>query len=234
MKSWFLFVAGAARVLSTGAWAADPTEADARAALQQWMTASAKIKTVSADFEQLRNLRNVKRPLRKQGRLWMVKEGGRFRWQVGDPPSLTVVRGADGGLLVLDAPAKKARTWTRESLLEQEKEGRGQGFSSIMEAMQSPSLAEFEQRFELEEWRRDAANPSWWEFDLSFRDRRTALVVRRLTLAVNTTDGALRSMTLLMRDGSSLSTVMRSCVLNQSIPATTFQASTDGYEVEKE
>jgi outer membrane lipoprotein-sorting protein len=214
--------------------AAAPPEAAARAALQQWMTASSKTRSVTADFEQLRNLSNVKRPLRKQGKLWMVKEGGRFRWQVGEPPTLIVVRGADGGMMVIDVADKEARAWSKEALLEREKEGKGQGFASMMEAMNAPSLAEFEQRFKLEDWRVDPANPSGWEFDLSFRDRRTSLVVRQLKLAVNTQDGALRSMTLHMRDGSSLSTVIRSYTLNKALPEDVFKVDTAGYEVKKE
>jgi outer membrane lipoprotein-sorting protein len=213
--------------------AADPTEAEAKAALQQWMTASSKTKTVTADFEQLRNLRNVKRPLRKPGKLWIEREGGKFRWQIGEPPTVIAVRGADGGMMVVDVADKEAQVWTKEALLEKEKEGKGQGFSSMMEAMHTPTLAEFEQRFELKDWRVDAANPNWWEFDLAFRDRRTSLVVRQLQLAVNTQDGALRSMTLHMRDGSSLSTVIRSYTLNKAVPADTFNMDTAGYEVKK-
>lgn len=218
----------------TAAHAAEPTQAEARAALQKWMTASSKVKSVAAEFEQLRNLRNVRRPLRKQGRLWSVKEGGKFRWQIGEPPTLVVVRGAEGGLSVLDVPDKTARVWTREALIEQEQQGRGQGFSSMMETMQSPSLEEFEKRFTLEEWRVDPSNPHAWEFDLSFKDRRTSVVVLRLSLAVNTADGALRSMTLRMRDGSTLATVIRSYTLNQPIPPGTFQVSTEGYKIESQ
>jgi outer membrane lipoprotein-sorting protein len=213
--------------------AATPSESDAKAALQQWMTASSKAKTVTADFEQLRNLRNVKRALRKPGKLWIVREGEKFRWQIGEPATLIAVRGGDGGMMVVDVGDKEAQTWTKEALLEREKEGRGQGFSSMMEAMQTPTLAEFEQRFELKAWRVDPSNPNWWEFDLAFRDRRTSLVVRQLQLAVNTQDGALRSMTLLMRDGSSLSTVIRSYTLNKAVPADTFKVDTTGYEVKQ-
>lgn len=217
---------------STRASAA-PSEAEANAALQQWMTASSKAKTVTADFEQLRNLRNVRRPLRKAGKLWIARDGGKFRWQIGEPPTLIAVRSADGGMMVVDVADKEAQVWTREALLEREKEGRGQGFSSMMEAMHAPSLAEFEQRFELHDWRVDPSNSNWWEFDLAFRDRRTSLVVRQLRLAVNTQDGALRSMTLHMRDGSSLSTVIRSYTLNKAVPADTFKVDTTGYEVQK-
>lgn len=211
-----------------------PPEAEARAALQKWMTASSKVKSVTAEFDQLRNLKNVRRPLRKEGKIWMVKEGGKLRWQIGEPPTMMVLRGADGGMTVLDVPDKKARMWSRESLMEQEKAGKGQGFSSMMEAMQTPSLEEFEKRFTLEKWRVDPANPAFWEFDLSFKDRRTSLVVMQLRLAVNTADGALRSMTLNMRDGSAMTTQMRSYILNQTIPASTFQVSLEGYKVEQE
>jgi hypothetical protein len=181
----------------------------------------------------LRNLSNVKRALRKPGKLWIEREGGKFRWQIGEPPTLIAVHGADGGMMVVEVADKEAQVWTKEALFEKEKEGRGQGFSSMMEAMHTPTLAEFEQRFELKDWRVDASNPTFWEFDLAFRDRRTSLVVRQLQLAVNTQDGALRSMTLHMRDGSSLSTVIRSYTLNKAVLAETFKVDTAGYEVKK-
>src|SRR4051794_23141970 len=116
-------------VLGSFGAAADSTPAPARAALEKWFAAAAKVKTVQAEFEQLRKLKSVRNPLRKAGKMWMDKSGGLFRWQVGDPPELLASRGKDGGMTVIDAKKKLARVWDKASLDAEEKQGRGQGFA---------------------------------------------------------------------------------------------------------
>jgi hypothetical protein len=211
--------------------AADPTPAAARAALEEWFAAAAKIKTVQADFEQLRKLKSVRNPLRKPGRMWMDKRGGLFRWQVGEPPELLAIRTKDGGMTVLDAKKKRGRVWTKETLDAEEKQGRGQGFA-MLDSMQSASLSDFDRDFELAAGKQDASNPSLWHFDWKFRDGKISVAVLRLAIVANVSDGSMQSFTLHMRDGSSLGTVIRSYKLNQAIRADTFKVDTTGYEME--
>lgn len=216
---------------SASTFAADPTAAAARAALEKWFATAAEVKTVQAEFDQLRKLKSVRNPLRKPGRLWMDKGAGLFRWQVGDPPELLAVRSKDGGMAVLDSKQKVARVWSREALETEEKQGRGQGFA-MLNSMQNASLADFDRDFTLAAWKQDAANPALWHFDWKFKDGKIGLFVLRLTIVANTADGSMQSFTLHMRDGSSMGTVIRSYQLNAGIPAATFKTDTVGYTVE--
>jgi outer membrane lipoprotein-sorting protein len=217
--------------LATASLAADTAPAEARAALEKWFAAAAKIKTVQADFEQLRKLKSVRNPLRKSGRMWMDKKDGLFRWQVGDPPELLAVRTKDGGMTVLDAKKKRARVWSKETLEAEEKQGRGQGFA-MLDSMQSASLADFDRDFELSNAKQDATNPAIWHFDWKFKDGKIGIVVLRLAIVANVSDGSMQSFTLHMRDGSSLGTVIRGYKLDTSIPADTFKVDTTGFELE--
>jgi outer membrane lipoprotein-sorting protein len=209
------------------------TSSEARAALEKWFAAAAKVKTVQADFEQLRKLKSVRNPLRKPGRMWVDKNGGLFRWQIGDPPELLAVKAKDGGMTVLDAKKKAAHVWTKEALEAEEKQGRGQGFA-MLNSMQNASLADFDRDFELAAWKQDEANPGVWHFDWKFKDGKIGIVVLRLAITANVADGSMQAFTLHMRDGSSMSTMIRSYKLNQTIPAETFKMDTAGYEVKSE
>ncbi len=217
--------------LLAAARASDPSAADARAALEKWFSQAAKVKTVQADFEQLRRLKSLTRALRKPGKLWMEKDSGLFRWQVGDPPAMIVLRGKDGTMQVMDAKQKEARVWSREALEAEEKQGKGQGFA-MLHSLQGGTLEGFDRDFELAAWKQDAANPAVWHFDWKFRDGKIASMVTKLEITANTADGAMLEFTLHMRDGSSLGTAIRNYTLNQPIPADTFQVDTAGWKTE--
>jgi len=203
---------------------------EARPLLEKWMKTASQVKTVQAEFEQLRTLSTVRVPLRKQGKMWMEKAGG-FRWQLGEPPTMTVLRDKAGNLTVLDAKEKKASTWSKEALLNEEKQGRGQGFA-MLDAMQTPSLAEFEKTFEIKEATQVPGSADQWRFELELRDRKAGAFVRQVQFTVNVTQGTLSSMLLVMRDKSTMATNIKSVRLNEAIPASVFKLDTSGYTVE--
>lgn len=203
-----------------------------RSALQKWMDTAAKVETVQAEFEQHRLLSTVKIPLKRQGKIWMDKSG-LFRWQIGEPPTMTVLRDATGSLTVLDGKEKTARVWSKEALLAQEAEGKGQGFA-MLSSMQSPSMEDFEKRFDIKGGEPTKENAAIWRFDLALKDRQASVFVRQIQLTVNVDEGTLQSMVILMRDKSSLGTYVRSYRLNGKIPADVFKVDTTGYELEKQ
>ena len=145
---------------------------------------------------------------------------------------MIVVRDKTGGLRVLDAKTRKAQVWSKEALLKEEAEGRGQGFA-MMDAMRTPKLEDFEKRFEIKGATQDEKNASIWRFDLALKDRKAGAFVRQIQLTANVDDGTLLSLLLVMRDKSSLGTYIKSQRLNNSIPASTFQVNTDGYAIEE-
>jgi outer membrane lipoprotein-sorting protein len=209
---------------------------EARQVLQRWMKAAEKVDSVEAEFEQLRLLSTVKVPLRKNGKIWMDKSG-LFRWQVGEPPQTTVVRNKEGQLTVLDGKKKTAHIWSKEALLEEEKAGRGQGFA-MLQSMQSPSLEDFEQRFEIRnaEQMGGEGRPgsAVWKFELGLKDRKASVFVRQIEMTLDVEKGTLVSLVMVMRDKSSLATHVRSQRLNAKPAPGVFDVDLAGYEVKSE
>jgi outer membrane lipoprotein-sorting protein len=209
--------------------AASPEEA--RGLLEQWMKAASQVRTVEAEFDQLRTLSTVKVPLKKPGRLWMDK-AGLFRWQIGDPPSMTVLRDKAGKLTVLEAKGMKAKVWSKEALLNEEKQGRGQGFA-MLQTMQAPSMEEFEKTFEIKGGTPVAGANGQWQIQLALKDRQSSVFVREVQFTIDLSQGTLKAMQITMRDGSSMGTVIKQVKLNESIPASVFNLDTSGYIVEE-
>ena len=202
-----------------------------RGIVEQWIKSAATARTVQGEFEQIRYLKGVSKPLIRQGRIWLQKPGS-FRWQIGDPPSMTAVRGADDRLTVLDAREKKARIWTHEALMKQEAAGGGQGIAMLGSGL-ADTMAEFEKHFEIVDVESVKELPGDFAFTLRLRDRTATVFVKSIVLTANTKDGGLRSFVIHMRDGSRMETVVRKYSLNASISPSIFKADTAGYEIEE-
>ena len=144
---------------------------------------------------------------------------------------MTVVRDKSGALTVLDAKDKKARVWSKEALMNEEKQGRGQGFA-MLDAMQSPSMADFEKTFELKGADQVEGAADLWRFNLVLRDRQAGVFVKQVQFTVNLAEGTLSGLTIIMRDGSSMGTNIKGVKLNAPIPASVFKLDTTGYTLE--
>ncbi len=201
--------------------------AEKREIISKWLQLAARVPSVQGDFDQIRRLKNVNKPLIRAGKIWLEKPD-HFRWQIGEPPTMLALRGKDGKLIVLDAREKKARVWTKEALMQSEQQGIamiGEGFGS--------SLAEFEKRFEIEDVEPVSGQPDVWKFSLVLRDRQAVLFVKNVFLTVSVADGSLRSFLIQMRDGSTMETVMKSYRLGESLKPDTFKVDTEGYQIEE-
>ncbi len=213
----------------TGVAMAEPLP-QGRAALEKWMQTSAKVRTVQADFEQVRMLATVRKPLTRPGKLWMERDGA-FRWQVGEVPGMIVLRNKAGDVEVLDTKKKERRLWSATALADEGQAGGGQGFAMLTALQDVPNLAEFEKRFEIKAAERDAKSASVWRFDLSLKDRKASQFVRLIQLTVDVEKGALLSLVMQMRDGSTLATNIRTYRLNEDLDSEVFRVDTAGYEV---
>ena len=224
-RTLFIAIAGIAGVVH-----ADVTT-EQRNILEQWLKTAAKTRTVQGEFDQIRYLKGVNKPLIRPGRIWMEKPAN-FRWQIGEPPSMIAVRGKDDKLTVLDAREKKARIWTHQALLQQEAEGKGQGIAMLGAGL-GDSMAAFEKQFEINDVKPVEGRAGDYAFTLSLRDHTARVFVKSITLTVGLTDGALRSFVVQMRDGSRMETMVKKYVLNADIGSDVFRVDTTGYEVEE-
>lgn len=206
------------------------TASEAKSSLQKWLTQAAKIKSLSADLEQMRELPVLKSKLSRKGKVWFA-DHGLLRWQMGEPPNLVVTREKSGDLLVLEPKKAKAQRWSKEALLAQEKQGQGNGFA-MMDAMRTPSVKEFEEQFQIV-----SAAPGEEAgrvvFDLVMKDPQAANFIRSIELEVNPSAGTLHRMSMVMKDKARLHTLVKEQILNPKIAESTFHLDTTGYKVEE-
>jgi hypothetical protein len=80
--------------------------ASAADVLGRWIASWTNLTAWSADFEQVRELKSLARPLTNSGRVWFAAPD-RFRWELGTPPTAVAVRDGDA-LLVLSPRQRRA------------------------------------------------------------------------------------------------------------------------------
>ena len=212
--------------LSLSASAAD---VDARAIVQQWITAGAKVKSVEIEFVQERKLKALRQPLSKNGRLWFQRPEA-FRWQIGEPPTMIAVRGANGSLQVADTTKKTLRVWTAAELAAEAGNGKGQGFGMAGAALPN-SLEAFEQVFLIRS-AKESERPGVWVVRLDLRDKKAGIFVKEILFTIEPASGSLHQFEIHMRDTSIMSTRVLKEKKNQAIPSSQFKLETEGYTVE--
>lgn len=179
-----------------------PAAADTRRLVSEWLENSSRFTTLQIEFAQERQLRALRRPLSRQGKLWVARDG-RLRWQIDDPPSLLLLRpGANDDLLWLDL---KKRSWRRLDPDEDATQGNAQALRLLQQA-QAASLADFEAAFTLRSARPVADFPGRYRLELDLRDRRASLAVKDVFFEIEPATGALHLMEFQLRDGSLLRT----------------------------
>ena len=195
--------------------------------VQKWIEAQAKVTTVTGNFEQVRTLKTVKRPLKSSG-TFSFKIPGSFRWQAGDPASLIAVRKDGGDFWVLRPSKKVAERHSAESL---EEDGKANA-AAFLEAGFPRDFETFQKNFEVKKIQPNS-NDSYMEIEVDFRDRRARTGVVKLTFYVDTREHLLRGFKLYLRDASEIFCQFSNMRTGVSIPASTFEVDTTGYEIEE-
>lgn len=227
----FLCAASVLAVLASSLCGHSPAaEAAARQAAAQWIAAGAKLKSLEATFVQERQLKALRQPLSKPGKLWFQRPSA-FRWQIGDPPAIIAARSARGGLVVADTKSKKATLWSPEALDREVAEQGGQGFA-MMSGSFAASLEEFEKMFEIKS-AAPTKTPGQTELLLALRDKKAAIVVKEVSFLVQPATGALDQFELRMRDGSILRTRITAARRDAAPPAGIFTLDTSAYKIEQ-
>ncbi|MCB1229453.1 MAG: outer membrane lipoprotein carrier protein LolA [Verrucomicrobiae bacterium] len=85
---------------------AEVSDADL-APIQNWLQFQRGIRTVAAEFVQMRELRTLRNPLRSEGKVWIDRKRERFRWQSGSEDSPKAVAVKSGDTLTLMQPSRK-------------------------------------------------------------------------------------------------------------------------------
>ncbi len=191
--------------------------------VRQWIAHSAEVRTVRADFVQIRELRSLKRPISNPGRFWFAAPGS-FRWELGEPAQTVAVQTEGGGLLVLRPAKREAQRFTREELAERAAAG-GLGF---LDAGFPRDYEQFAASFEVDTVERDGGD---WKFTAAPTDRRTALVLRKVVFTIDAETFRPREVYLRFRDGSSVTTRFSNIVENGEVDPARFAVDLGGYSL---
>jgi outer membrane lipoprotein-sorting protein len=192
---------------------------DNQAILKDWISKQAAIRSLRADFIQTRRLPALRIPLKKSGKVWFSADG-RFRWQVGDPAELLVVK-SPSDFLVIEPKKSLARRLSASSAA-----GR------VFEELPFPfagSLDEFQRRFEVLSLENTAG-----QVDLLLRpkDPRLAEGMKSLRIRFESSSGAVSLFEMSFRDGSEVSTEFTIIERNTKLAPDLFQPDLTGLKIE--
>ena len=192
---------------------------DTQTILSDWISKQAAIRSLRADFIQTRRLPALRIPLKKSGTVWFGTEG-RFRWQVGDPAELLVVK-SPNDLLVIEPKKSLARRLSASSAA-----------SRVFEELPMPfavSLDEFQRRFEVVSLKNNAG-----QIDLLLRpkDPRLAEGMKSLRIRFDSSTGTVSLFEMVFRDGSEVSTEFTLIEQNPKLAPDLFQPDLSGLKIE--
>lgn len=183
---------------------------EAAAVLREWIGKQARIRTLRADFVQTRSLATVRLPITKSGSVWFGR-GGRFRWQVGDPPeSIAIV--TPETVILIEPPKRRARI-----LPATEMQGTPAGMPTFPFVQ---SLEEFHRRFTLLNFR---ANDDRVAISVAPREQSMAAKVRRVDIVFWRTTGIVERFATAFGDGSQMETQLKNVQVNPAVEDTIFQ-----------
>jgi outer membrane lipoprotein-sorting protein len=187
--------------------------------LREWIAKQAAIRSLRADFIQTRRLPALRIPLKKSGTVWFGTEG-RFRWQVGDPAELLVVK-SPNAFLVIEPKKSIAQRLSASSAA-----------SRVFEELPMPSavsLDEFQRRFEVVSLENNAG-----QIDLLLRpkDPRLAEGMKSLRIRFDFSTGAVSVFEMVFRDGSEVSTEFTLIEQNPKLAPDLFQPDLSGLKIE--
>ena len=192
---------------------------DTQAILSDWISKQAAIRSLRADFIQTRRLPALRIPLRKSGTVWFGTEG-RFRWQVGDPAELLVLK-SPNDFLVIEPKKSFARRFTASSAA-----------ARAMQELPMPiaiSLDEFQRRFEVVSLKDDGGRI---ELRLTPKDPRLAEGLKSLRILFDPVSGAVALFEMTFRDGTEVSTEFTRIERNPTLPAELFQHDLRDFKIE--
>jgi outer membrane lipoprotein-sorting protein len=192
---------------------------DTQTILSDWISKQAAIRSLRADFIQTRRLPALRIPLKKSGTVWFGTEG-RFRWQVGDPAELLVLK-SPKDFLVIEPKKSLARRFTASS-----------SAARAMQELPMPiaiSLDEFQRRFEVVSLKDDSGR---MDLRVIPKDPRLAEGLKSLRILFDPASGAVSLFEMTFRDGSEVSTEFTRIEQNPTLPAELFQLDLRDFKIE--
>ena len=187
--------------------------------LRDWISKQSGIRTLRADFIQTRRLPALRIPLRKSGTVWFGTEG-RFRWQVGEPVELLLLK-SPNDFLVIEPKKTFARRFTASSAA-----------ARAMQDFPMPlavSFEEFQRRFEVISLENNAGT---MDLRLRPKDPRLAEGMKSLRILFDPATGAVSLFEMTFRDGSEISTEFTHLERNLQMSSELFEYDLRNFKIE--
>jgi len=202
-------------------------ELSAEQVARRFVAAQGDLERLSGRFQQLRTLRNVRRPIETGGRFWFDRDG-RFRWQVENEAGirLMALREVDGSVLVLEPERRQGERLAPERAAE------AAGGLALMQPGMGSEWEQFNEVFRVSGGRFDERT-RLYQLDLRLRDRRAATAVYRVLFHVDPEGGGLAAFELFFRDRSSIFTRFFDMEKNPALPRGIFEFDAAGFEIKE-
>lgn len=186
--------------------------------LEGWIKSQAQLESVKAEFVQSRELPALRVPLRSEGRLWMVR-GGYFRWEVGDP----------AGVVVLRTPRGVWLAWPRRREF-QKIDPAEVDVAEWRGALEFPGglgVEEFHRRFEVLAVSIDSDGIC--HVDLLPREARAREFVKSMELRFAVDGGAVAGFEIRLQNGAVLRNEFQSVRVDEPVDMGVFRIETTGW-----
>lgn len=190
--------------------------------VKRWIALQDDFHTVTADFTQTRALRTLRNPLENEGRLWF-KAPGLFRWELGSPAKLIVLR--KGDVIFLIHPAKKRAERRASGAMNENAGAMGLGMMNIPFAR---DFASYQKDYETLAIGTEGTR---CHLEMLPRDPRAHKALTALKLDFNTSNGHLLSFEMGTSDGSTLRSRFTNVQTNARINSSVFDFDFSGYDV---
>lgn len=193
--------------------------------VKKWLHSHAGLRTLQIDFDQQRQMRTLKLPVKKSGKLWLDLKSKHFRWQTGDPPSVIVLN--DGKRLTIVQPGRK-RVEYRTAGMKGASSDAPPGLSALASGFPK-TLDEFQKQNRILSNERDG---DIFKLKTVPIQGEAAKGIREFTYRIDAEEHYLRGFEIVLKDGSKVSSSFRRIVTNGTIPKEIFTVDTEGYREE--
>lgn len=193
--------------------------------LSDWMTQQKKYRQLAIEFTQTRTLPTLKRPQTHQGKLWF-KTPDQFRWQLGDPPELIVLKQAQ--LLHAIFPAKQKAEKIDLSAQSSTPQGPASEYALMLRYPIADNLADFYLQFEVLNL---TADPKTLQLALRPRALQARKWVKQISFQIERTHGVIERLELELKNGSRLVTQVTSASLDAKIDPQLFQYDLSAFTI---
>ena len=188
--------------------------------------AQSNVKSLSADFTQIRALRTLRSPLLIKGKLWF-QSPNEFRWELGTPPK-TILIGTQQGIIIIHPSKKQAEKRPPSS------SAGSLSDSSILGMMHMPgegNIEDFQKKMQVLSIN---TSGSRCHIQMLPKDPAEARGLASINFDFDQVTGHWLSFELVTRDGSSLINEFSNVRINPIIPREVFVFDLSGFKVTDE